>query len=124
MGAGAAASRLRPGAALNYRSKCADGGSRLPTCYAHGERAACHGAVMDEVAHLAAGVSNWDPGSWVNPPLVRMAAALPALAAGADTVPMSISISPTNLYRFSPLSLMASPAVTMLATRRAAASQR
>ena len=51
--------------------------------------AALHSAAMDDIAHLAAGVSNWELGRFdlykVNPPLVRMMAALPAMAAGAKT---------------------------------------
>ena len=51
--------------------------------------AARHSPVIDEPAHLAAGVSNWRFGNFglfkVNPPLVRMMAALPAMAAGAKT---------------------------------------
>ncbi|HUY32969.1 MAG TPA: glycosyltransferase family 39 protein [Pirellulales bacterium] len=48
-----------------------------------------HAPVMDELGHLAAGVSHWEFGRFgvytVNPPLVRMVAALPVLAAGANT---------------------------------------
>ena len=48
-----------------------------------------HAPVMDELAHVAAGVSHWEFGRigvyTVNPPLVRMIAALPVLAAGART---------------------------------------
>ena len=51
--------------------------------------AALHSPVMDEPAHLAAGISHWELGRFqlfkVNPPLVRMVAALPAIAAGAKT---------------------------------------
>lgn len=51
--------------------------------------AARHTPVIDEPAHLAAGLSNWELGRFelfkVNPPLVRMLAALPVLAAGAKT---------------------------------------
>ena len=51
--------------------------------------AARHSPVIDEPAHLAAGVSNWELAGFelfkVNPPLVRMIAALPAIAAGATT---------------------------------------
>ena len=43
----------------------------------------------DEVAHLPAGISHWHLGRFdlfrVNPPLVRMVAALPVIAAGAET---------------------------------------
>jgi hypothetical protein len=48
-----------------------------------------HAPVMDDIAHLASGVSNWELGRFdlykVNPPLVRELAALPVLAAGAKT---------------------------------------
>lgn len=48
-----------------------------------------HSPVLDEIAHLAAGIGNWELARFdlykVNPPLVRMLAALPALAAGAET---------------------------------------
>ena len=51
--------------------------------------AALHSPVMDEAAHLAAGISHWELGRFrlfkVNPPLVRMVAALPAIASGAKT---------------------------------------
>jgi 4-amino-4-deoxy-L-arabinose transferase-like glycosyltransferase len=44
---------------------------------------------FDETAHLPAGVSHWQYGTFdlfrVNPPLVRMVAALPALAVGTTT---------------------------------------
>ena len=44
--------------------------------------------VVDEVGHVAAGVSHWQTGTFdlyrVNPPLVRMIAALPVLAAGPE----------------------------------------
>ncbi len=43
----------------------------------------------DEAVHLPAGVSHWQFGRYelyrVNPPLVRMVAALPVLAAGSET---------------------------------------
>ena len=48
-----------------------------------------HSPTLIEPAHLAAGISHWQFGRFelyrVNPPLVRMLAALPALAAGART---------------------------------------
>ncbi len=47
-----------------------------------------HCPVMDEVAHLPSGVYHWRTGFFnlyrVNPPLVRMLAALPVLAVGSD----------------------------------------
>ena len=50
---------------------------------------ACHSPVWDEPGHLLAGVSHWQFGTFdlyrVNPPLVRMVAALPVLAAGVRT---------------------------------------
>jgi hypothetical protein len=51
--------------------------------------AALHSPAMDDVAHLAAGISNWELGTFdlykVNPPLVRTIAALPAMAARAKS---------------------------------------
>lgn len=48
----------------------------------------CHSALSDEVAHLVAGLSNWDLGRFrlysVNPPLVRMIAAIPVAIAGPN----------------------------------------
>jgi hypothetical protein len=48
-----------------------------------------HSPTLNEPAHLAAGISHWQLGRFdlykVNPPLVRMVAALPALAAGTTT---------------------------------------
>ena len=48
-----------------------------------------HSPTFNEPAHLVAGISNWQFGRFelyrVNPPLVRMVAALPVLAAGAET---------------------------------------
>jgi 4-amino-4-deoxy-L-arabinose transferase-like glycosyltransferase len=48
-----------------------------------------HSPTVDEVAHLPAGISHWHFGRFdlyrVNPPLVRMIAALPVMAAGAKT---------------------------------------
>lgn len=45
--------------------------------------------VLDELAHLAAGLGHWEFGTFdlyrVNPPLVRMIAALPPMAAGVET---------------------------------------
>lgn len=49
--------------------------------------AATHSPMMDEIAHLAAGISHWELATYdlykVNPPFIRMLAALPAMAAGA-----------------------------------------
>ena len=46
-------------------------------------------ATVDEVGHLAAGISHWQTGTYsmyrVNPPLARMLAVLPVLAASPDT---------------------------------------
>jgi hypothetical protein len=51
--------------------------------------AALHSPTWDEVAQLPAGISHWELGrfdlSRVNPPLVRMAAAIPVIFAGAKT---------------------------------------
>jgi hypothetical protein len=48
-----------------------------------------HSPTVDEIAHLPAGISHWHFGRFdlyrVNPPLVRMIAALPVMAAGAET---------------------------------------
>ncbi|MCR4414448.1 MAG: glycosyltransferase family 39 protein, partial [Thermoguttaceae bacterium] len=47
-----------------------------------------HSITLDEVAHLPAGMSHWTFGRFdlfcVNPPLVRMAAAVPVLFSGAE----------------------------------------
>jgi len=51
--------------------------------------AVCKSPVVDEPGHLAAGISHWEFGTFdlyrVNPPLVRMVAAIPVLAAGVET---------------------------------------
>src|SRR5262245_20379494 len=51
--------------------------------------ATCHSPNVNEPSHLAAGISHWQMGNFelyrVNPPLVQMVAALPALAVGART---------------------------------------
>ena len=48
-----------------------------------------HSPTLNEPAHLAAGISHWQFGEFglyrVNPPLIRMVAALPVLAAGVKT---------------------------------------
>ncbi|MBI1902567.1 MAG: glycosyltransferase family 39 protein [Planctomycetes bacterium] len=48
-----------------------------------------HSPTFDEVAHLPSGLSHWQSGQFelycVNPPLVRLVAALPVLAVGAKT---------------------------------------
>lgn len=48
-----------------------------------------HSPTFNEPAHLAAGISHWQLGRFglyrVNPPLVRLVAALPVLAVGANT---------------------------------------
>jgi hypothetical protein len=48
-----------------------------------------HSFTWDEIGHLPAGLSHWRTGTFVlyrvNPPLVRMIAALPALVAGAQS---------------------------------------
>ncbi len=48
-----------------------------------------HSPTLNEPAHLAAGISHWQLGDFelyrVNPPLVRMVAALPVLLAGVET---------------------------------------
>ena len=48
-----------------------------------------HSPTLNEPGHLVAGISNWQFGRFgvykVNPPLVRMVAALPVMAAGAKT---------------------------------------
>lgn len=54
-----------------------------------GYGASIHSPTIDEVAHLPAGISHWRFARFelyqVNPPLVRMVAALPVLAADAET---------------------------------------
>ena len=51
--------------------------------------ATCHSPTLNEPGHLVAGLSNWEFGRFdvyrVNPPLVRMLAAVPALASQATT---------------------------------------
>jgi hypothetical protein len=51
--------------------------------------ASLHSATLNEPGHLAAGISNWQFGRFdiytVNPPLVRMTAALPVLAASPQS---------------------------------------
>jgi 4-amino-4-deoxy-L-arabinose transferase-like glycosyltransferase len=51
--------------------------------------ASLHSPAIDEVAHLPSGLSHWQLGRFdlysVNPPLVRMTAALPVLAVGPKT---------------------------------------
>jgi hypothetical protein len=51
--------------------------------------ATLHSPAMDDIAHLAAGISHWELRRFdlfkVNPPLVRIVAALPTIAAGAKT---------------------------------------
>ncbi len=51
--------------------------------------AACKSPVVDEAPLLVAGISHWQFGTFdlyrVNPPLVRMIAAIPVLAAGVET---------------------------------------
>jgi 4-amino-4-deoxy-L-arabinose transferase-like glycosyltransferase len=51
-----------------------------------GYGAAVHSPTIDEVAHMAAGVSHWELGRFdlyrVNPPFVRLLATLPVVAAG------------------------------------------
>src|SRR5947209_7850609 len=46
--------------------------------------ASCHSPAIDEVGHLPSGLGHWQQGRFdlyhVNPPLVRMVAALPVLA--------------------------------------------
>ena len=54
-----------------------------------GWMARVHSPVLDELPHLASGISHWEHGTFdlyrVNPPLVRMVAALPVLAVGVET---------------------------------------
>lgn len=51
-----------------------------------GYSAAAHSPTIDEVAHMAAGVSHWELGRFdlyrVNPPLVRLLATLPVAVVG------------------------------------------
>lgn len=66
-----------------------------------------HSPVFDEVGHLPAGISHWTLGRLdlfrVNPPLVRMVAALPALAADAKTDWMGYGKSPRHRPEFDPI---------------------
>lgn len=66
-----------------------------------------HNPVYDEVAHLPAGVSHWRLGTFnlfrVNPPLVRMVAALPALGASAPTAWQGYYKAPHSRPEFWPI---------------------
>ena len=63
-----------------------------------------HSPTMQEPAQLAAGISNWEFGRFelyrVNPPLVRMIAALPVLAAGYEADWSSFYESPGSRPEF------------------------
>ena len=54
-----------------------------------GRMALVQSPVLDELPHLASGIAHWQFGTFelyrVNPPLVRMIAALPVLAVGVET---------------------------------------
>lgn len=71
-------------------------------------RAACTrlfvSSLLNEPAHLAAGIRHWQSGEFglycVNPPLVRMIAALPVLAAGVKTDWHRLRQDPTVRYDF------------------------
>lgn len=66
--------------------------------------ASCYSPTRDEPAHLAAAVSHWQFGDFslyrVNPPLVRMTAALPALLLGARTDWSEFDPNPTSRAEF------------------------
>ena len=57
-----------------------------------------HSPTFDEPAHLTAGISHWQFGNFqlyqVNPPLVRMVAALPVIAVGVSTDWASFRVGP------------------------------
>lgn len=57
-----------------------------------------HSPTLDEPAHLASGIYHWRYGHFdfyrVNPPLVRLVAALPALASGAELSVVGIDRTP------------------------------
>jgi hypothetical protein len=63
-----------------------------------------HSPVVDETAHLAAGISHWELGQFdlyhVNPPLVRMVAAIPPMMAGAKTNWEGFTASPVARSEF------------------------
>lgn len=63
-----------------------------------------HSPNVNEPSHLAAGISHWESGRFelyrVNPPLVRMVAALPVLVVGAETDWSSFSASPRSRSEF------------------------
>ena len=58
----------------------------------------CHSPTWDEVGHLPSGIHHWRTGSFrlyrVNPPLVRMVAALPVLGTGADMSWVESAVDP------------------------------
>ena len=63
-----------------------------------------HGPGYDEPAHLASGVIHWRLGRFepyrVNPPLVRMVAAIPLVASGADAVQTCFDVRPGSRSEF------------------------
>lgn len=63
-----------------------------------------HSPTLDEPAHLASGIYHWKYLQFecyrVNPPLVRMVAALPSLVAGAECSIKGISLSPYSRPEF------------------------
>ncbi len=63
-----------------------------------------HGPGYDEPAHLASGVIHWRLGRYepyrVNPPLVRMVAAIPLVISGVDAVQTSFDVRPGTRSEF------------------------
>jgi hypothetical protein len=63
-----------------------------------------HAPMYDEIAHLPAGISHWQLGSFdlyrVNPPLPRMVAGIPVLLAGAKTDWSGLSSAPFSRSEF------------------------
>jgi 4-amino-4-deoxy-L-arabinose transferase-like glycosyltransferase len=63
-----------------------------------------HSPTIDEVAHMAAGVSHWELGRFdlyrVNPPLVRMLATLPVMLAGYESEWSDYSAAPGTRAEF------------------------
>ena len=63
-----------------------------------------HSPTLDEPAHLVAGVCNWQFGNFtvykVNPPLVRLVAAIPVLLSGVETDWQGLNESPESRLEF------------------------
>ena len=80
------------------------------------------GPTVDEVIHLPAGISYWQAGTFKlyphNPPLVKLAAALPALAVGPETAALYRGPTGRGLIPTRPASPTNSPTSTPENTSR------